>query len=81
MKKLCIAPKDVQIIQKEIDQLWLVLEGVLEILDALVVYHLEKIPGNFGANFHRVKNVCHLTQVRSLSSDCDFTRQNVKMWP
>ena len=43
------------------------------------VFHLQKISGNFGGNFHRVKNVFHLTQVRSPPSDCDFTRQNLKM--
>ena len=38
------------------------------------VFHLQKISGNFCGNFHRVKNVFHLTQVRSPPSDCDFTR-------
>ena len=42
------------------------------------VFHLQKISGNFGGNFHRVKNVFHLTQVRSPPSDCDFTRQKFK---
>ena len=45
------------------------------------VFHLQQISGNFGGNFHRVTNVFHLTQVRSPPSDCDFTRQNLKMWP
>ena len=51
--------------------------------ELLGVFHLQKISGNFGGNrnFHRVKNVFHLTQVRSPPSDCDFTRQNLKMWP
>ena len=38
----------------------------------------EKFQENVGGNFHQVKNVFHLTQVRSPSSDCDFTRQNFK---
>ena len=42
------------------------------------VFHLQKISANFGGNFHRVKNVFHLTQVRSPPSDCDFTLQNFK---
>ena len=41
MEKLCIAPKDVQLIEKEIDQLFLVLESVLEILDELCIAYLE----------------------------------------
>ena len=45
------------------------------------VFYLHKNSGNFGGNFHRVKNVFYLTQVRSPPSDCDFTRQNLKMWP
>ena len=52
-----------------------------QILSYRGVFHLQKISGNFGGNFHRVKNVFHLTQVRSPPSDCDFTRQNLKMWP
>ena len=40
------------------------------------LFHLQKISGISGGNFHRVKNVFHLTQVRSPPSDCDFTRQN-----
>ena len=34
-------PKDVQLNEKEIDQLWSVLEGVLEILDELYIAYLE----------------------------------------
>ena len=41
-----------------------------------VVYHLQKISGNFGGNFHQVKNVFHLSQERSPPGHCDFTRQN-----
>ena len=48
---------------------------------SLDVLHLQKISRNFGGNFHRVKNEFHLTQVRSPPSDCDFTQQNLKMWP
>ena len=49
--------------------------------ETLVVHHLRKICGNFGENFHQVKNVFHLTQVRSPPSDCDFACQKLKMWP
>ena len=41
MEKLCIAPKDVQLIEKEIDQLFPVLESVLEILYELCIAYLE----------------------------------------
>lgn len=41
MEKLCILPKDLQLIEKEIDQLWSVLEGVLEIWDELCIAYLE----------------------------------------
>ena len=41
MEKLCISPKDVQLIEKEIDQLFLVLKSVLEILDELCIAYLE----------------------------------------
>ena len=43
-----------------------------------VFFHLQKNSGNFGGNFHRVKNVFHLTQVRSPPSDCDFTGKKFK---
>ena len=36
------------------------------------VFHLQKIARNFSGNFHRVKNLFHLTQVRSPPSDCNF---------
>ena len=38
------------------------------------IFHLYKISGNFGGNFHLVKNVFHLIQVRSPPSDCDFKK-------
>ena len=33
MEKLCILPKDLQLIEKEIVELWSLLEGLLEIWD------------------------------------------------
>ena len=42
MEKLCIAPKDAVYIGKVIEQLWSLLEDMLEILDALCIVYLEK---------------------------------------
>ena len=41
MEKLCFAPKDVQLTEKEIDQLFPVLESVLEISDELCIAFFE----------------------------------------
>ena len=41
MEKLCIAPKDVVAIEKDIEQLWSHLEGTLEVLDELCIVYLE----------------------------------------
>ena len=41
MEKLCIAPKDVVAIEKDIEQLWSLLKGTLEILDELCIVYLE----------------------------------------
>lgn len=42
MEKLCITPKDVIAIEKDIEQLWSLLEATLEILDELCIVYLEK---------------------------------------
>ena len=42
MEKLCITPKDVVAIEKDIEQLWSLLETTLEVLDELCIVYLEK---------------------------------------
>ncbi|KAJ7371599.1 hypothetical protein OS493_024275 [Desmophyllum pertusum] len=42
MEKLCITPKDVIAIEKDIELLWSLLESTLEILDELCVVYLER---------------------------------------
>ena len=42
MEKLCITPKDVVAIEKDIEQLWSLLETTLEVLDELSIVYLEK---------------------------------------
>ena len=42
MEKLCIAPKDVVTIEKDIEQLWAFLEDALGILDELCIVFLKK---------------------------------------
>ena len=42
MEKFCIAPKDVVAIEKDIEQLWSLLETTLEVLDELCIVYLEK---------------------------------------
>ena len=41
-EKLCIAPKDVVAIEKDIEQLWSLLETTLQVLDELCIVYLEK---------------------------------------
>ena len=41
MEKLCLVPKDISAIEKDIDQLWTLLELTQEILDELSVVYLE----------------------------------------
>ena len=42
MEKLCMAPKDVVAIEKDIEQFWSLLETTLEVLDELCIVYLEK---------------------------------------
>jgi len=42
MEKLCITLKDVVAIEKDIEQLWSLLETTLEVLDELCIVYLEK---------------------------------------
>ena len=42
MEKLCLAPKDISAIEKDIEHLWSLLESTQEALDELCVVYLER---------------------------------------